>query len=68
MFIFADIQFKFIGKNLNQQMFNLSDYTYDLPEQLIAQVPQEKRDHSRLMVVDRESGGWQHNWFHQISD
>ena len=48
-------------------MFSLSDYTYDLPEKLIAQVPQSKRDRSRLMVVDRENGNWQHNRFHQIS-
>ncbi len=49
-------------------MFALTDYKYDLPEQLIAQVPEEKRDHSRLMVVDQETGVWQHNRFHQILD
>ncbi|MCP3952294.1 MAG: S-adenosylmethionine:tRNA ribosyltransferase-isomerase, partial [Desulfobacterales bacterium] len=47
-------------------MFSLSDYNYDLPEELIAQVPQEKRDRSRLMVVDRATGDWQHSRFHQI--
>lgn len=31
----------------------LSDFVYDLPPELIAQEPSEKRDHSRLMVLDR---------------
>ncbi len=34
----------------------LASYTYDLPEDLIAQAPPEKRDGSRLMVLDREAG------------
>ena len=34
-------------------MYDLEDYDYDLPEELIAQVPASKRDVSRLMVVDR---------------
>ena len=33
-----------------------SDFYYDLPEALIAQHPCEKRDSSRLMVLDREIG------------
>jgi len=33
----------------------LSDFKYDLPEHLIAQYPIEKRDQSRLMVLDRET-------------
>jgi len=35
------------------QMYDLEDYDYDLPEDLIAQVPASARDISRLMVVDR---------------
>lgn len=34
-------------------MYDLEDYDYDLPEELIAQVPAPERDGSRLMVVDR---------------
>jgi S-adenosylmethionine:tRNA ribosyltransferase-isomerase len=34
-------------------MYALEDYDYDLPEELIAQVPVSERDVSRLMVVDR---------------
>jgi S-adenosylmethionine:tRNA ribosyltransferase-isomerase len=33
-----------------------SSYYYDLPEELIAQTPSEKRDRSRLLVLNRESG------------
>ena len=33
-----------------------SDFYYDLPKELIAQTPSEKRDLSRLMVMDRKSG------------
>ena len=33
----------------------VSDFNYDLPKELIAQVPIEKRDESRLMVLDRKS-------------
>ena len=31
----------------------VSEFNYDLPEELIAQTPIEKRDESRLMVLDR---------------
>jgi S-adenosylmethionine:tRNA ribosyltransferase-isomerase len=36
-------------------MFNIEDYNYDLRQELIAQVPAESRDHSRLLFVDRIS-------------
>ncbi len=45
-----------------------SDFYYDLPESLIAQHPSEKRDHSRLMVIDRESGKISHKHFYDIID
>ena len=32
----------------------VSEFNYELPEELIAQTPLEKRDESRLMVLDRE--------------
>ena len=37
-------------------MFDIDEYDYKLPENLIAQVPAPERDESRLMVVDRSSG------------
>lgn len=45
-----------------------SDFYYDLPEELIAQHPIEKRDTSRLMVIDRESGEISHRHFYDICD
>ncbi len=44
------------------------DFYYDLPEELIAQTPLEKRDSSRLMVLDRESGEIEHKHFYDIID
>lgn len=44
------------------------DFYYDLPEELIAQTPLEKRDTSRLMVLDRETGEVDHKYFYNILD
>ena len=43
-----------------------SDFYYDLPEELIAQTPAEKRDFSRLMTVDRRTGETQDKHFFDI--
>lgn len=43
----------------------LEDFDYELPPELIAQTPLETRDHSRLLVLDRETGDIEH---HQFSD
>ena len=45
-----------------------SDFYYNLPEELIAQTPVTPRDHSRLMVVDRESGEITHRHFYNLCD
>lgn len=50
------------------QTLKLSDYDYILPEHLIAQTPPEKRDSSRLMVVDRSNGSIEHKVFPDISN
>ena len=44
------------------------DFWYDLPEALIAQTPLEKRDASRLMVLDRQTGAVTHKHFYDIVD
>ena len=44
------------------------DFWYDLPEELIAQTPLEKRDSSRLLVLGRESGEVSHRHFYNIKD
>lgn len=43
-----------------------SDFYYNLPEELIAQVPIEDRSASRLMVVDRDTGKFEHRHFKDI--
>ncbi len=45
-----------------------SDFYYDLPERLIAQTPLQKRDSSRLMVINRESGKIEDKVFRDIKD
>jgi S-adenosylmethionine:tRNA ribosyltransferase-isomerase len=48
------------------EQLRLSDFDYDLPEALIAQEPAYERDRSRLMVLDRVSGGIEHRVFSDI--
>ena len=45
-----------------------ADFYYDLPEERIAQTPIEPRDHSRLMCIDRATGGISHGHFYDIVD
>ncbi|AGX43845.1 tRNA preQ1(34) S-adenosylmethionine ribosyltransferase-isomerase QueA [Clostridium saccharobutylicum] len=45
---------------------NVKDFDFYLPEELIAQHPLEKRDTSRLMVLDKESGEIKHRVFHDV--
>ena len=45
-----------------------SDYFYDLPQELIAQEPIEPRDHSRLLVLDRQTGGIQDRHFYDLEE
>ncbi len=46
----------------------LKDYYYDLPKELIAQDPLLKRDSSRLMVIDKNTGEFEHKIFSDIID
>ena len=48
--------------------FKTRDFWYDLPEELIAQTPLEKRDTSRLLAVDRQTGALAHRHFYDILD
>ncbi len=45
---------------------HINDFDYELPKELIAQTPAEKRDCSRLMVVDRATGEVEHKHFYDI--
>ena len=44
------------------------DFYYDLPEELIAQDPLEKREMSKLMILDKESGKIEHKVFKDVID
>ncbi len=44
----------------------VSDFYFELPEELIAQYPLEKRDSSKLMVLDKKTGEIEHRKFHDI--
>ena len=44
------------------------DFDYELPKELIAQTPLEKRDESRLLVMDRKTGDLEHKYFYDIKD
>ena len=46
----------------------LSEYDYNLPEELIAQVPADKRDNSRMLVLDRKNHTIEHKHFYDIVD
>lgn len=45
-----------------------SDFDYLLPEELIAQTPIEPRDHSRMMVVHRDTDAIEHRHFYDLTD
>ncbi len=45
-----------------------ADFDYDLPKELIAQHPPERRGESRMMVVDRDSGSIEHRWFRDFPE
>lgn len=59
---------KIIVNNKPETELKTSDFFYELPEELIAQHPLEKRDDSRLMIIDKKSGEISHRHFHNIID
>ena len=47
-------------------MLTLDQFSYHLPKKLIANEPTQPRDHSRLMVVNRETGNINHHLFYEL--
>ncbi len=47
---------------------NISEFDYNLPEELIAQMPSDKRENSKMMVLDRENKTIEHKHFFDIVD
>lgn len=46
----------------------LTDFSYELPKELIAQHPAEPRDYARLMLYDRKTGAVEHKHFYDLVD
>ena len=51
-----------------KKKYKLGDFNYSLPKKFIAQYPEARRDHSKLMVVHKDSGEIEHRKFHNIVD
>ena len=47
---------------------NINTYDYELPEELIAQIPVEPRDSSRLLIFDKKTNEIEHKHFYDICD
>lgn len=56
-----------MNKN-NLDLLSTKSYFYDLPEDLIAQLPAEPRDTARLLVCHKDSGEFEHKRFYDIVD
>ena len=57
-----------VNRRKNQRGEGAHDFYYDLPEELIAQTPLERRDASRLMTLDRKTGEVTHRHFYDLVD
>lgn len=45
-----------------------TEFYYDLPKELIAQTPLDRRDSSRLMLLDKQTGAIEHRHFYELPD
>ncbi|MEA1960071.1 MAG: tRNA preQ1(34) S-adenosylmethionine ribosyltransferase-isomerase QueA [Bacillota bacterium] len=50
------------------KFYELETYRFDLPSHLIAQYPIDKRDHSRLLVLDKKTGAVEDRYFYDVVD
>jgi S-adenosylmethionine:tRNA ribosyltransferase-isomerase len=53
---------------LMQDPFDIANYDYDLPSELIAQMPLQRRDDSRLLVLEKTTGVIHHSRFADLGD
>ena len=54
--------------NKTADKFSINNYDYELPKELIAQVPSQKRENCRMMVLDRKTHAIEHKHFYDITD
>jgi len=52
----------------DKRIYRLSDFSFDLPEELIAQYPEKQREESRLMILHRNTGDCEHQIFRHIRE
>ncbi len=57
-----------ITNQLTETALTTKDFTYELPQELIAQTPAEPRDSSRLLVLHRATGETEHRIFRDVID
>lgn len=51
-----------------EKTMKLKDFEYELPEELIAQIPEQKRENSKMMVLDKNAKTIEHKHFYDITD
>jgi S-adenosylmethionine:tRNA ribosyltransferase-isomerase len=56
------------GQGLRESALRVADFDFELPEELIAQQPPEVRGASRMLVMDRETGGVRDSRFAELTD
>jgi S-adenosylmethionine:tRNA ribosyltransferase-isomerase len=61
-------QTRYAASRGHAEAVKLSDFDFPLPEHLIAQHPLPGRDQSRMMVVNRRAGTWQHRIFRELTE
>lgn len=53
---------------MSEEHLTTEDFNYNLPEELIAQTPLEKRDQSRMLVLDSKTGEYSDDYFYNVID
>ena len=51
-----------------EKTMKLKDLDYELPEALIAKIPEQKRENSKMMVLDKNAKTIEHKHFYDITD
>ena len=55
-------------QKISSNIISISEYDYELPKELIAQTPSQKRENCRMMVLDRNRQSIEHKHFYDITD
>lgn len=66
--LFKQVFFDFLKEFIILMPMKIQDYDFELPERLIAKYPEEQRDQSRLLVVNKNNGTYKENKFSDIEN